>query len=343
GSSGGSAYTGSYGASSYETGSYGYGTAPAEVPSPYGGAYGSVDPAPAGYDSGPSYTGAYGSVDPAPAGYDSAPPYTGSYGGSAPGPTPYGSGPEYPGSYGAAAPDPAPSAYDTGSSYPGSYGVAAAHDPPPSAYGSGPYGADPAPSYDAGSYGGAAYGTASADPAPPAHDGGSYGGSGYPGAPAEVPGYDGYGRTPSAVPAPSTHDSGSYGGDGRRYGTGSPSAGSYGTHAAPADAEPSSYAGSYEAYGGRDGGSYGGPSTQDSYGAYAGGPAVSTPDSSVSEPFLPPAYERPADRYRSIPAVSNPNRPPPGEYGLRSAEPPMTDYLTREPIPEPPSLVPVPP
>jgi ferredoxin len=72
---------------------------------------------------------------------------------------------------------------------------------------------------------------------------------------------------------------------------------------------------------------------------------VSTPDSAAGEPFLappqPPAYERPADRYRSIPAVSNPNRPPPGEYGLRSAEPPMADYLTREPIPEPPSLAPV--
>jgi len=155
------------------------------------------------------------------------------------------------------------------------------------------------------------------------------------GGPAEVPGYDGYSRTASADPAPSTYDS-------SPYGTGSPSsyAGSYGTHAAAADAEPPSYAGSYGTYGGP----YGGPSTEDSYGAHAGPPpAVSTPDTAVSEPFLaPPAYERPADRYRSIPAVSNPNRPPPGEYGLRSADPPMTDYLTREPIPEPPSLVPVP-
>jgi ferredoxin len=147
-----------------------------------------------------------------------------------------------------------------------------------------------------------------------------------------VPGssYTGYIQT---EPAPSIHDSGSYGGAG--YGNASPSStGSYGTHAAAGDAEP--YAG------------YGGQSTEDPYGARAsyydtGPPAVSTPDSAVSEPFLaPPAYERAADRYRSIPAVSNPNRPPPGEYGLRSAEPPMTDYLTREPIPEPPSLVPVP-
>jgi ferredoxin len=60
----------------------------------------------------------------------------------------------------------------------------------------------------------------------------------------------------------------------------------------------------------------------------------------------PPSYERPGggDRYRSIGGVADPSRPPPGEYGRApQADPPMADYLTRPPLPEPAPPAPAPP
>ncbi len=81
--------------------------------------------------------------------------------------------------------------------------------------------------------------------------------------------------------------------------------------------------------------SYGAQSTEDSsaYGAHAsydaGSGAVSTPDSPAREQFLaPPAYERPADRYRSIPGVTDPSRPAPGEYGRGTPRRPTRRWPT---------------
>ena len=122
----------------------------------------------------------------------------------------------------------------------------------------------------------------------------------------------------------------------------------YGADAAPASYNSSSaYDTRSSAY--RTPPSYGAQSTEDSstYGAHASydagsygvSAAGSTSDSRAESFRAPPAYERPADRYRSIPGVTDPNRPAPGGYGLRTppaADPPMADYLTRPPMPEPP-------
>ena len=246
--------------------------------------------------------------DPAPSGYGA-----GSYGSPA---------------YGAASAENPPSSHDA------SYGAAAA-DASPSSY----YGSNGATSYDTGSYGASAYGSADVPPpgynrpyAAPSYDTGSYDPSAYQGVgPSAYSSSSGPGNG-SADAAPPAYD-GSYGASPAAYG-------SYGAQSAD---DPSAYrsASAYET-----GSSYGVQSTEDSsaYGAHAsydaGSGAVSTPDSPAREQFLaPPAYERPADRYRSIPGVTDPNRPAPGEYGrgtAPAADPPMADYLTRPPMPDPP-------
>ncbi|HVC72271.1 MAG TPA: ferredoxin, partial [Mycobacteriales bacterium] len=284
-------------------------------------------------------------VDPAPSGYS-----TGSYGGSAYGAASAENPQSSYGSYRAAPGDPAPSGYVAGSYGSPAYGAASAENPPSShdaSYGaaaadaspSSNYGSNGASAYDTGSYGASAYGSADVPPpgynrpyAAPSYDTGSYDPSAYQGVgPSAYSSSSGPGNG-SADAAPPAYD-GSYGA--------SPSA--YGSYGAQSSDDPSAYrsASAYET-----GSSYGVQSTEDSsaYGAHAsydaGLGAVSTPDSPAREQFLaPPAYERPADRYRSIPGVTDPNRPAPGEYGrgtAPAADPPMADYLTRPPMPDPP-------